>query len=212
MAPGRISAGLKLVLAAVGLLGACTPKTQVRGTGTSRTALLDLKALAASQPGDPIRAEVAGRSIERYRGSPWGSSSSPTTATSRTRSRRSRSSRWCGRSPARRGRSSSLSSMAGITAPTSAIPTSPASAASCRGSARIRAASTRGLSSGSIWAGAVNRAASGCSRGRPSTTASRPRTGSARTAARGSSSSSRRWRTSSTTISTSGRTRASSPW
>jgi hypothetical protein len=63
---GRISPG---VLAAVLCLlgGACTPKAQLRGTGPSDR-LLDLASLAGSQPGDPIRAEVAGRSIERYPG------------------------------------------------------------------------------------------------------------------------------------------------
>jgi hypothetical protein len=65
---GRISAGLRLILAAACVLAAaCTPKTQVRGTNVSDR-LLDLKALAGSQPGDAIRAEVAGRSIERYPG------------------------------------------------------------------------------------------------------------------------------------------------
>ncbi len=47
------------------LLCACTPRDQVRGTGAADS-LLDLKALAASRPGDPLREEVAGRSIERY--------------------------------------------------------------------------------------------------------------------------------------------------
>ncbi len=52
---------------ALSLLCACTPKAQVRGTGPSDK-LLDLKALAGSRPGEPIRDEVAGRSIERYPG------------------------------------------------------------------------------------------------------------------------------------------------
>jgi hypothetical protein len=56
-----------LVVPVLALLCACTPKTQIRGTHVSDQ-LLDLKALAGSQPGDPIRAEVAGRSIERYPG------------------------------------------------------------------------------------------------------------------------------------------------
>ncbi len=55
------------LLLALTLLCACTPKTQVRGTGPSDK-LLDLQALAASRPGDPIREEVAQRSIERYPG------------------------------------------------------------------------------------------------------------------------------------------------
>jgi hypothetical protein len=49
------------------LLCSCTPQTQLRGTGPSDR-LLDLKTLAASQPGAAIRQEVAGRSIERYPG------------------------------------------------------------------------------------------------------------------------------------------------
>jgi hypothetical protein len=53
--------------AALWLLCACTPKAQLRGTGPSDR-LLDLKVLAGSQPGDPIREEVARRSIERYEG------------------------------------------------------------------------------------------------------------------------------------------------
>jgi hypothetical protein len=53
--------------AALCLLCACTPKAQLRGTGPSER-LIDLKELAGSRPGDPIRAEVAGRSIERYEG------------------------------------------------------------------------------------------------------------------------------------------------
>lgn len=52
---------------ALSLLCACTPKALVRGTGPSDK-LLDLKALASSRPGDPIREEVAQRSIERYPG------------------------------------------------------------------------------------------------------------------------------------------------
>jgi hypothetical protein len=54
-------------LLALSLLCACTPKAQVRGTAPSDR-LLDLGALAGSQPGDPIREEVAARSIERYPG------------------------------------------------------------------------------------------------------------------------------------------------
>ena len=52
---------------ALSLLCACTPKALVRGTGPTDK-LLDLKALASSRPGDPIREEVAQRSIERYPG------------------------------------------------------------------------------------------------------------------------------------------------
>lgn len=48
------------------LLCACTPKAQLRGTGPSDR-LIDLKTLAASRQGDPVREEVAGRSIERYK-------------------------------------------------------------------------------------------------------------------------------------------------
>jgi len=54
-------------LLALSLLCACTPKAQVRGTGPSDR-LIDLQALAGSRPGDAIRGEVAGRSIERYEG------------------------------------------------------------------------------------------------------------------------------------------------
>jgi hypothetical protein len=54
-------------LLALSLLCACTPKTQIRGTA-SADRLIDLQALAGSRPGDPIRGEVAGRSIERYAG------------------------------------------------------------------------------------------------------------------------------------------------
>ncbi|HEY0514281.1 MAG TPA: hypothetical protein VGH73_20420 [Thermoanaerobaculia bacterium] len=53
-------------LLALSLLCACTPRTQVRGTGPSDR-LIDLQALAGSRPGDPIRSEVAQRSIERYK-------------------------------------------------------------------------------------------------------------------------------------------------
>ncbi|HTG33352.1 MAG TPA: hypothetical protein VLB76_10510 [Thermoanaerobaculia bacterium] len=53
--------------AALSLLCACTPHAQLRGTGPSER-LIDLKALAGSRPGDPIREEVARRSIERYEG------------------------------------------------------------------------------------------------------------------------------------------------
>jgi hypothetical protein len=52
-------------LLAISLLCACTPKAQVRGTGPSDK-LFDLQALAGSRPGDPVREEVAQRSIERY--------------------------------------------------------------------------------------------------------------------------------------------------
>jgi len=55
-----------LLAVSLSLLCACTPTTQVRGTATADR-LLDLKELAGSQPGDPIRAEVAARSIERYK-------------------------------------------------------------------------------------------------------------------------------------------------
>jgi hypothetical protein len=49
------------------LLCACTPKAQLRGTGPSDR-LIDLRTLAASRQGDPVREEVARRSIERYKG------------------------------------------------------------------------------------------------------------------------------------------------
>jgi hypothetical protein len=52
---------------ALSLLCACTTKAQIRGTGPSER-LIDLKALAGSRPGDPIREEVVQRSIERYPG------------------------------------------------------------------------------------------------------------------------------------------------
>ena len=52
---------------ALSLLCACTPHAQLRGTGPSDR-LIDFKALAGSRPGDPIREEVARRSIERYEG------------------------------------------------------------------------------------------------------------------------------------------------
>ncbi|PYQ56931.1 MAG: hypothetical protein DMF53_24090 [Acidobacteria bacterium] len=55
------------LLLVLSLLCACTPKALVRGTGPSDK-LLDLEALASSRPGDPIREEVAQRSIERYPG------------------------------------------------------------------------------------------------------------------------------------------------
>src|SRR4051812_13792195 len=48
------------------LFCACTPQVQLRGTGPSDR-LIDLKTLAGSRQGDPIREEVAGRSIERYK-------------------------------------------------------------------------------------------------------------------------------------------------
>src|SRR5689334_3804416 len=59
---------LKLVppMLVLALLCACTPKAQLRGTGPSDR-LIDLRTLAGSRQGDPIREEVAGRSIERYK-------------------------------------------------------------------------------------------------------------------------------------------------
>ncbi|HEY0781098.1 MAG TPA: hypothetical protein VGE98_01485 [Thermoanaerobaculia bacterium] len=54
-------------LIALSCLCACTSTAQIRGTAASRD-LIDLKALAGSKPGDPIRAQVAQRSIERYPG------------------------------------------------------------------------------------------------------------------------------------------------
>ena len=63
----RVSPGTTMILAALCLLTACTSKAQLRGTSPSDR-LLDLAALAGSRPGDPIRQEVAGRSIERYPG------------------------------------------------------------------------------------------------------------------------------------------------
>ena len=53
--------------AALSVLCAWTPHAQLRGTGPSDR-LIDIKALAGSRPGDPIREEVARRSIERYEG------------------------------------------------------------------------------------------------------------------------------------------------
>jgi len=53
--------------AALSLLCGCTPHVQLRGTGPSDR-LIDLEALAGSRPGDPIREEIARRSIERYEG------------------------------------------------------------------------------------------------------------------------------------------------
>jgi hypothetical protein len=64
--PRLVSSLLAASLLPLALFGACTPTTQVRGTATA-DGLLDLKALAGSAPGDPIRAEVAARSIERYK-------------------------------------------------------------------------------------------------------------------------------------------------
>lgn len=56
-----------LPVLALSLLSACTPQAQVRGTEAGGR-LIDLEALAASRPGDPVREEVARRSIERYPG------------------------------------------------------------------------------------------------------------------------------------------------
>ncbi|HET7509541.1 MAG TPA: hypothetical protein VFJ65_04750 [Solirubrobacterales bacterium] len=58
---------LAAFLLALPLLCACTSTAQVRGTGPADR-LIDLQALAASRPGDPIRNEVAARSVERYPG------------------------------------------------------------------------------------------------------------------------------------------------
>jgi len=55
-----------LAVPVLALLCACTPKVQIRGTAPSDR-LIDLKNLAASRQGDPIREEVARRSVERYK-------------------------------------------------------------------------------------------------------------------------------------------------